>query len=138
MESVQQITFETLLENWKPYTYGTRILPYTWLQFQREFWNQVRGSGFPRIINSPLLETIPFKIRWALAERFPEYAKKLLIDTRSFEHEQKDFNYYRMAYDKDDLYVRQVLIPHIQKTGTCRLSDYLKPYIRSIFQYPIS
>lgn len=133
-----RLGFESLMKSWEEYATASSIIPYIWYKFQKEFWNQVHTMPYPQVMDSVNMSHIPFHIRWALAEKFPEYAKKLLIDTRSFDIGRNDYNYHHMVYDKDDIYASRILAPRVIESGSTPLTIFLKPYIRSVFKFYIS
>ncbi len=138
--SYKPLKFEEFIKNWIEFLNSNKyhIDSHYWNIYQQEFWKHTYQMKDPSVLDKVDLEKIPFTVRWGLAEKFLHYAKKLIIDTRSFEHSPQNAGHYRMMYNKDDLYLKHTLIPQMFKTHNNELTALLKPYINNELGYPIS
>jgi len=101
------------------------------------FWSYVR-SAKEDILEGVNLQYIPFSIRWALSEKFPEFAKELLIDTRSFESLKGVNGGWHMVYGHDKIYLKNYLISYVFKSHNTEHLAVLKPLILEHLDYQIS
>ena len=101
------------------------------------FWSYVRSAN-EDILEGVNLEYIPFSIRWALSEKFPEFTKKLLIDTRSFASLKGINGGWHMVYGQDKIYLKNYLISYVFKSHNVEHLSVLKPLILEHLDYQIS
>ena len=132
-----QLSFNEFMIKWAVSAKAGDINVYDWYIHQKLLWTYVHTFKTEWDFNVVDLNFIPFHIRWYLAEKFPIMLKKLLIDTRTFEY-QGAAQTFKFHMNKDDVYVKKILVPQIFRMHNSGIRNPLKVYIRNVFNYPIS
>ena len=125
------------MKKWEKKATATDIPSDIWYLVIKEFWSYVR-SAKEDILEDIDANHIPFSIRWALSEKFPELTKELLIDARSFESLKGVNGGWHMVYGQDRLYIKQHLIPFLFKSHNTEHLAVLKPLLLEYLDYQVS
>ena len=130
------LLFKDFIAKWSILVMNDNISSYEWYVHLKILWTYVRRFKTEADFDNINLNILPFHIRWYLAEMFPIKMKLLLIDTRSFDYQGATQTF--KIHTNDNLYVRKILVPYILRMHNSCVTDNIKPYIRSVFNYPIS
>ena len=132
-----KLPFNEFMIKWEVSARAGNINVYDWYIHQKLLWTYVHSFKTESDFDGIDLNFIPFHIRWYLAEKFPIKLKQLLIDTRTFEH-QGAAQTFKFHTNKDDIYVKKILVPQIFRMHNSPIRNPVKVYIRNVFNYPIS
>jgi len=135
MEKSRDYTFDEFFRNWEKFVNTPYNSVSTVVEMNQELWKQMRNLNDPSKLNTINLSIIPLVNRWALAERFPELTKKLLIDATSFDINRIDG--IQFINEKKDIYLFKYLINQINTSGNSEFKNITKSLIRKYFDYPI-
>jgi hypothetical protein len=129
--------FKTFMKKWEKKATSNDIPSNIWHLIIKEFWFYVRTAK-EDILEDINVNHIPFSIRWALSEKFPELTKELLINARSFESLRGVNGGWHMVYGQDRLYIKQHLIPFLFKSHNTEHLSILKPLLLEHLDYQVS
>lgn len=130
------LLFKEFIAKWSTFVTNDNITSYEWHVHLKILWSYIHEFKNEADFDNIDLNILPFHVRWYLAEKFPTKMKLLLIDTRTFDSQDKSQAF--KIHKNDDFYVRKILVPQIFRMHNSCVTDNIKPYIRSVFNYPIS
>jgi hypothetical protein len=131
------MNFKEFMTKWEKKATSIDIRSDDWYANLTVFWSYIR-SAKEDILEDINLQHIPFSIRWALSEKFPEFTKELLIDTRSFASLKGVNGGWHIVYGQDAIYIKKYLIPYVFKSHNMEHLAVLKPLILEYLDYQIS